>query len=77
MAATQKKVYPKKTDEEIYEATTNKIVALMEKTAVAEGLGWEGRCVDLPRPHQREIGSSIRQPPEQPLSFVHYGREGE
>ena len=29
MAAAQKKVYPKKTEEEIYEATTNKIVALM------------------------------------------------
>ena len=30
MAATQKKPYTKKTDEEIYEATTNKILSLME-----------------------------------------------
>ena len=43
MAATQKKVYPKKTDEEIYEATTNKIVALMESGKLPWQKGWDGK----------------------------------
>ena len=43
MAAAQKKVYPKKTEEEIYEATTNKIVALMESGKLPWQKGWDGK----------------------------------
>lgn len=43
MAATQKKVYPKKTDEEIYEATTNKILSLMESGKLPWQKGWDGK----------------------------------
>ena len=43
MAAAQKKVYPKKTDEEIYEATTNKILSLMESGKLPWQKGWDGK----------------------------------
>ena len=40
-------------------------------------MGREGRRVDLPRSHQREVGASLRQPLEQSLSVLHHGRERE
>jgi len=43
MAATQKKPYTKKTDEEIYEATTNKILSLMESGKLPWQKGWDGK----------------------------------
>ena len=43
MAATQKKPYTKKTDEEIYEATTNKILSLMESEKLPWQKGWDGK----------------------------------
>ena len=43
MAATQKKPYAKKTDEEIYEATTNKILSLMESGKLPWQKGWDGK----------------------------------
>ena len=45
MAAAQKKVYPKKTEEEIYEATTNKIVALMRAESCRGRRAGMGRSV--------------------------------
>ena len=43
MAAPQKKAYQRKTAEEIYEATTNKIVALMESGKLPWQKGWDGK----------------------------------